>query len=89
MVARNRFDGHGGGRDDLPRHIRERLRHRHPQVRPAPYPTDPPTEAEPPPRRSWVGDAILLALLFLAMAVTNLVVLVLALVILRGPVVAF
>ena len=82
MVARNRFDGHGS-RDDLPRHIRERFRHRHP------HPPSPPVEAEPPPRRGWLGDAILLALVFLAMAVTNLVVLVLALVILRGPVVAF
>ena len=78
MVMRNRHDG-PGDRDDLPRLIQERLRVQSDE-RPA---------ASPPPAagRAWVGDAIILGLVFLAMAVTNLVVLILALVILRGPVV--
>ena len=76
MVMRNRHDG-PGGRDNLPRLIQERLRPRG-DVRPA--------DSPPAARRAWVGDAIILGLVFLAMAVTNLVVLVMALVILRGPV---
>lgn len=77
MVMRNRHDG-SHGRDDLPARIRERLHSLPRPDRPAP----------PPARRDggWLGDAIILCLVFLALAVTNLVGLVMALLILRGSV---
>jgi hypothetical protein len=81
MVMRNRHGGHG---DELPPLLRERLRLQLGEPPPVP-PLPPPARG----RRGWVGDAIVLGLVFLAMAVTNLVVLVLALVILRGPRVVF
>ena len=79
MVMRNRHDGHG---DELPPLLRERF-----QLQLGGRPGRPAPPPDPPPehRRGWVGDAIILGLVFLAMAVTNLVVLVLALVVLRGP----
>lgn len=88
MVMRNRHDGAGspGWWDDLPPRVRARF-----GTRPAdsPDPDDPPAA----PRQSsasgrsaleWVHELSRLALLFLAVAVANLVVLLLALAFLDG-----
>lgn len=88
MVMRNRHDGSGspGWWDSLPPRVRERF-----GTRPADYPDpgDPPPapQSAPAPGRSaleWVHELIRLALLFLAVAVANLVFLLLALAFLDG-----
>ena len=84
MVMRNRHDGAGtpGWWDDLPPRVRERF-----GTRPADSPGDPPPAPQSAPGRSaleWVHELSRLALLFLAVAVANLVVLLLALAFLDG-----
>lgn len=85
MVMRNPHNGTGssGGRDDLPPHIRDRFRSLDdiPELKhlPPPSPEIVTTPAAPdsptppgPVRHNWVGDLGRLALLLLAVAVADL-----------------
>lgn len=83
MVARNRYEGGGtpDGWDDLPARVRDRF---HPHTAPDTRATTRPTT--PPDKHSWfawVHDVSRLAVLFLLVAVANVVVLLLALWFLR------
>jgi hypothetical protein len=89
MVMRNRYDGAGapGGRDDLPPRVRERLR---PQ-----FTTDLPGERHQavsvapsarPAGPGWVSELARFGLIFLGVAVANVLFLLLALCYLYPPV---
>ncbi|HJZ59132.1 MAG TPA: hypothetical protein VKE74_29580 [Gemmataceae bacterium] len=81
MVARNRHEGGGnpGGRDDLPPRVRDRLRPRLGPEDDAPALGHRPAPPGRLARFGWVRDLGRLALLFLLVAVGNVLVLLLAL----------
>jgi hypothetical protein len=86
MVMRNRYDGEesAGWWDDLPPKVRSRFGTR-PVVDPTPEPAPPPARpADGPPVLDWVRDLGRFVLLFLAVAVGNLVFLLVALSFLTG-----
>jgi hypothetical protein len=83
MVMRNGRGGSGPGWwDDLPPAVRQRVSRPEPEPRPAPDPADP-----PPYRPAVLSDLTRLGLVFLLVALSNLLFLLLALSFLsgRGP----
>lgn len=87
MVTRNQHDGSGpsGWWDDLPSAVKARVQRPEPAPPPAPEPSATAREPEPAPYRpTLVSDLTRLAALFLAVALANLLFLLVALSFLSG-----